>query len=316
MNKYDIITFGSASEDVFVFSKEFFNKKLCFPLGDKIEMDKIIIRSGGGGVNTAATFAMQGLKTAYCGSVGKDYAGFSILLDLKKFQISTEFLESLDKKITNHSVILSKQEEGKVILVYRDASNYLSKNFHLKEMRADWFYLAPLGGEFAKKTKEIINFANRNKIKIAFNPSKEQIKEFKKRIKDWMPKIDVLLPNEKEAKMLFGNYKKPEELFRKIKPYLKGIIITGQGEEAVAFDGKNIYRAKGLKAKVADKTGSGDAFDSGFISSFIKTNNIEKSLQFATANATACVQKWGAKEGLLKKAQKYQKVKVIKTRLK
>ncbi len=315
MNKYDIITFGSASEDVFVFSKEFFNKKLCFPLGDKIEMDKIIIRSGGGGVNTATTFAMQGLKTAYCGSVGKDYVGFSILLDLKKFQISTEFLESLDKKITNHSVILSKQEEGKVILVYRDASNYLSKNFDLRKMRADWFYLAPLGGEFAKKTKEIINFANRNKIKIAFNPSKEQIKEFKKRIKDWLPKIDVLLPNEKEAKMLFGNYKKPEELFRKIKPYLKGVIITGEGENSIAFDGKNIYRAKGLKTRVADKTGSGDAFDSGFISSLIKTNSIEKSLQFATANASACVKEWGAKEGLLKKGQKYQKVIVKKSKL-
>ena len=109
MKKYEIITFGSASEDVFVFSKKFLNKKLCFPLGDKIEMDKIIIRTGGGGVNTATTFALQGLNTAYCGSVGKDYAGFSILLDLKRFSISTEFLESLDKKITNHSVIFSKQ---------------------------------------------------------------------------------------------------------------------------------------------------------------------------------------------------------------
>jgi ribokinase len=310
MNKYDIITFGSASEDVFVFSKDFFNKKLCFPLGDKIEMDKIIIRAGGGGVNTAATFAMQGLKTAYCGSVGKDYAGFSILLDLKRFRVSTEFLESLDKKTTNHSVILSKQEEGKVILVYRDASNYLSKNFNLKEMRADWFYLAPLGGEFAKKTKEIINFASKNKIKIAFNPGKEQIKEFKKEVRSWLPKIDVLLPNEKEAKMLFGNYKKPEELFRKIKPYLKGVIITGEGKNSIAFDGKNIYRAEALRVKVADKTGAGDAFSSGFVSTMIKTNNIEKSLQFATANAAACVQKWGAKEGLLNKNDKWQKVKV------
>jgi len=179
MNKYDIITFGSASEDVFVFSKEFFNKNLCFPLGDKIEMDKILIRAGGGGVNAAATLALQGLKTAYCGSVGNDHAGLSILNDLKKFGVSTEFLKCLDKKTTNHSVILSKKEEGKVILVYRNASNYLPKNFNLKKMHADWFYLAPLGGEFAKKTKEIINFANKNKIKIAFNPSKEQIKEFK-----------------------------------------------------------------------------------------------------------------------------------------
>jgi len=278
-------------------------------------MDKIIIRTGGGGVNTATTFALQGLNTAYCGSVGKDYAGFSILLDLKRFSISTEFLESLDKKITNHSVIFSKREKGKAILVYRDASNCLPTGFDLKKMHADWFYLAPLGGEFAKKAKEIINFAKLHKIKIAFNPGKEQIKALKKDIRSWLPKIDVLLPNEKEAKMLFGNYKKPEELFRKIKPYLKGIIITGDGEKSVAFDGKNIYQTIGLKAKVADKTGAGDAFDSGFISVFIRTGNIEKALQFATANAAACVQKFGAKNGLLKKEQKYQKVNVKVARL-
>ena len=310
MNKYDIITFGSASEDVFVFSKEFFNKKLCFPLGDKIEMDKIMIKIGGGGVNTATTLALQGLRTAYCGSVGEDYAGFSILLDLKKNHISTKFLKSLDKKTSNHSVILSKKEEGKAILVYRNASNCLPKNFDLKKMHTHWFYLAPLGGEFAKETKKIINFANKNKIKVAFNPSKEQINELKKGIKNWLPKIDILLPNEKEAKMLFGDYKKPEELFRRIEPYLRGIIVTGEAEGSVAFDGKNIYRAKKLETKIADKTGAGDAFDSGFISIFIKTNDIEKSLQFATANSSACVQKFGAKEGILRKGQKYQKVNV------
>ena len=315
MKKYDIITFGSASEDVFVFSKEFFDKNLCFPIGDKIEMDKIIIRFGGGGVNAATTFALQGTRVAYCGSVGKDNAGLAIILDLKKFRISTKFLESLDKKTTNHSVILSKQEEGKVILVYRNASNYLPKNFSLKKMNADWFYLAPLGGEFAKKTKEIINFAHKNKIKIAFNPSKEQIKEFKKGIKNWLPKIDVLILNGREAKMLFGDYRKIEEMFKKTKLHLKGLIVTAEKRRLIVFDGKNIYKGEENKTKVADLTGAGDAFGSGFVSSFIKTNNIEKSLQFASANASACVQKWGTKEGLLKKGQKYKKVKVKVSRL-
>ncbi|MEA3453271.1 MAG: carbohydrate kinase family protein [Patescibacteria group bacterium] len=315
MKRYDIITFGSASEDVFVFSKKFFDKNLCFPVGDKIEMDKIISRSGGGGVNTATTFAMQGFKVAYCGNIGKDYAGFSILSDLQKNKISEQFLKFSDSRTTNHSVILSKKKKGKAILVYRDASNYLPKGFNLRKMRAGWFYLAPLGGEFAKTTKKIIDFANKKKIKIAFNPSKEQIKKFKKDIKNWLPKIDVLLPNEREAKMLFGDYKKAEDLFRKIKPYLNGIIVTGDNKKSIAFDGKNIYRAEGLKVTIADKTGSGDAFDSGFISSLIKTNNIKKSLQFATANAAACVQDFGAKEGLLKKRQKYKKVKVTISKL-
>lgn len=310
MQKYDVITFGSASEDIFVFSKEFFNKKLCFPIGDKIEMDKIIIRTGGGGINAATTFALQGIKTAYCGSAGKDYAGSLILLDLERDRISTEFLSLLDKRTTNHSVVISKKEKGKVILVYRNASNYPSKDFNLKKMNADWFYLAPLGGEFAKKTKQIINFANKNKIKVAFNPSKEQIQVFKKEIKTLLPKIDVLTINRKEAIMLFGNYRSPEEVIKKIRPYLKGIISIGERNGVITFDSKNIYRAGLFRTKVTDTTGGGDASGAGFVAGLIKTGDIVKAIQLSRANVAACLKEWGAKEGLLRANQKYQKITV------
>jgi len=314
MKKYDVITFGSASEDIFVFSKDFFKKKLQFSLGDKVEIDQIIIRSGGGGTNAAATFASQGLKTAYCGSVGKDYAGFSILLDLKRFRISTEFLGSLPDKTTNHSVILSEKDKGKVILVYREASNYLPAKFDPKKLKADWFYFAPLAEEFARKTKKIIEFAHKQKIKIAFNPGKAQI-EMLKKDKKILSKIDVLLMNERELKMLFGN-RKIESIFKSLKPVFNGLISTGDKKGFVAFDGKYVYQGKSLIGKVTDKTGSGDAFGSGLVAGLIKTGNIANSLQLAEANAAACVREWGAKEGLLKEGQKYKKTKIKKYKLK
>lgn len=313
MNQYDIITFGSASQDIFVFSKTFFDKDLCFPLGEKIEVDKILTHTGGGGTNTAATFALQGLKTAYCGSVGKDCAGFSILLNLKRFGISTEFLNSLSGKTTNHSVILSKQEKGRVILVHRDASNYLPKNFSLRNLNAQWFYLAPLNGEMAKITREIIDFANLHKIKIAFNPGKEQIQLLKRDTRKWLPKIDVLIMNDKEAAILFNDYEKPEKAFKTIKTYLKknGLFITGSGKGIIAFDGNNVYKYNfSSNQKIADMTGAGDALGAGLITGLIKTNDIISALQLAVANSSACIQKWGAKEGLLKVGQNYQKIKI------
>jgi len=311
MQKYDVITFGSASEDIFIFSKEFFDQKLCFPLGDKIEMDKMIIRTGGGGTNTAATFALQGLKVAFCGSVGKDYAGFSVLLDLRKHKISTEFLSSLKNKTTNHSIILSKKEKGKVILVYRDASNYVPKNFNLNKLKANWFYLAPFAGEGAKRTKQIIDFAYKNKIKVAFNPGKRQIELYKKSIKTLLPKIDVFLTNERETKMLFGN-RKTEDIFLEIKPFLKGLFVTGGEHGLMAFDGKFIYKGEILRSKITDFTGAGDSFGSGLVAKLIDKKNIIEAIQFGGANTAACVKKWGAKDGLLKKGQKYRKIKIKK----
>jgi len=309
--KYKVITFGSASEDIFVFSKEFFDKKLCFPLGDKIEMDKIFTRTGGGGTNAAATFAKQGLKTAYCGSIGKDYAGSSILLDLKRFGISAKFLSFLKDKTTNHSIILSKKEKGKVILVHRDASGYFPKDFSLNKLKANWFYLAPLSGEYAKQTKKIIDFAYKNKIKIAFNPSKEQIKLYKKSIKSILPKIDVLLTNEKETEMLFGK-RNIKTIFKEIKPFLKGAFIIGGKRGLIGFDGKFIYKTEVLKSKITDLTGAGDAFGSGFVAGLIKGYDMAKAIQLGSANTVACIEEWGAKEGLLTKRKKYKKIKVKK----
>ena len=81
---YDIITFGSATQDITVNPKKLtvlkYNKDfktgegICFPLGSKIDVQDITFTTGGGGTNTAATFVKQGFKTAFCGVVGTDLA--------------------------------------------------------------------------------------------------------------------------------------------------------------------------------------------------------------------------------------------------
>ncbi len=81
---FDVITFGSATRDLFLKSKDFKILKsnkfitgqgLCFNLGSKIYLDDLFFATGGGGTNTAATFVRQGFKTAYVGIVGRDAGG-------------------------------------------------------------------------------------------------------------------------------------------------------------------------------------------------------------------------------------------------
>ena len=310
MEKYDVITFGSASEDIFVFAKNFFKKNFCFPANEKIEMNNIFIKTGGGGTNTAATFGLQGLKTAYCGSIGSDWAGEQIKRDLKKFNVSDALLYEWPNKKTNCSVILSKKQKGRVLLIYREASNFIPKNFDYKKLKTKWFYIAPLAGEMADEINKILDFAQKEKIKVALNPSKEQIRWLKKNYKKILPKIDVLTMNSIEAKMFLENYNNLEKAFNKIKPYFKGIFTTGSKKEIIVFQNSYIYRTKLMGKKIADITGGGDAFGSGLVAQIIKQKDINQAIQFACANVCSCIQKWGAKEGLLKKNEKYLKVKV------
>lgn len=322
---FDIITFGSATRDIFVRSKDFkildgadfvSGKALAVGAGDKVYVEEIIFSSGGGGTNTAATFVLQGLKTAYVGLVGHDLAGREAIRELHKIGVFCDFIKITDKASTPVSVVLSVPGGERSILVYEGASHLLTEADipWQKIKKAKWFYLSGLAGESAKVFELIINFAFANKIKLAVNPGHDQLTKDLAILKTSLEKIDILILDQEEASMLTGvNYKEENKLFEKFNELVPGIAVMTKGPEGVVVsDGKNIYRAGIPKSGYLDRTGAGDAFASGFVSSIIKGESIEQAIQLGAANATSCVQQLGAKNGLLKKGEwgEWEKVQV------
>jgi sugar/nucleoside kinase (ribokinase family) len=233
--------------------------------------------------------------------------------------IDTSLVKRTKKKSTNTSVFLVHPGKDRTILVYRGASDLLGKEDipWAKIKSTKWFYLAPFSGTLAGLTEEIIDFARKNGIKVAFNPGYSQLNFPKDKLKRILGKVDVLILNKEEASKLSGvPYQKEREIFRKIDEYVPGIVImTKGGGGAVVSDGKYLYQAPSLKIKGGDATGAGDAFGSGFVSGLIKKKNIEYAIQLAMANSGYSILKWGAKEGLLEKNQNWKKVKVEKYEL-
>jgi len=323
---YDIITFGSASWDIFIKPRSFckiFDKKkfitgdgICFDLGSKVDIDDIYFCSGGGGTNTAATFSKQGFKVSYCGMIGDDVSGNEIINELKQFNIDTQFIYKTKKSKTNHSIAISGIEnEDRTMLVYRGASEFLKKkDIPFNKLKAKWFYLAPLSGNLSKIFELLVNFAYKNNIKIAVNPGNTQLSFPLEKLKKILKKVDILILNQEEASFLTKiPYEKEKEILKKIREISNGLIIITKGSEGVSvLNDKYLYKAKTFNTKVIDKTGAGDSFSSGFISGFISKNNIEYAIQLGSANATSCLQKWGAKNGLLSKNDKFKKIKVEK----
>jgi ribokinase len=324
---FDVVTFGSATRDIFIRSKDFkiiespdfvTGKGLAVNAGSKVYVDELIFASGGGGTNTAATFASQGLKVAYVGLVGNDRSGKEIVAELKKLGVVCDFIKDTNKADTPVSIILSAPGRERSILVYEGASHLLVKEDvpwdKIKE--AKWFYVSGLSGESSKVFPEIINFASKNNIKIAVNPGHDQLSKDLEILKSSLNKIDVLIVNSEEASIITGiNFKKEDEIFEKFDKLVPGIAVMTKGPEGVAVsDGRAIYRAGIPESGYADRTGAGDAFASGFVSAIIKGESIESAIQLATANATSVVQKIGAKNGILKKGEwgKWERVNVQK----
>ncbi len=248
--------------------------------------------------------------------VGDDLPGDYIIKELKKMKVDTSLIKKTKEKSTNISVFLAYPGKDKTVLVYRGASDVLEKEDIPwdKIKNARWFYLSPFAGGLANLTEEVINFAKKNKIKVAFNPGYSQLKMPKPALERILIKIDVLILNREEASSLTGiSYQKEREVFKKIDAMVKGIaIMTKGGEGVVVSDGKYLYRAPSLKLKMVDGTGAGDAFGSGFVSGLIQKNDVTFVTQLAMANSGYAITEWGAKTGLLDKGQKFPKVKVTK----
>lgn len=324
--KYNVITFGSATLDIFLKTKQFVFRKekrftnqkgVCFPFASKADLEELDFASGGGGTNTAATFSLQGLKTLYCGEIGDDFAGSEVLKDLKDLKIKTDFVFKTSKAPTNLSIIFSWGKD-KTCFVWRGASEYFAKRkLSLSKLKADWFYLAPLSGESAQHFKLLVDFAKKNRIKVFANLGNSQIKLGLRKLKPILKNIDIVFLNQEEASLLTRiPYTKQKQIFKKLDQLIDGLVVMTRGKKgAIVSNGEYLWKVKTLPVKVVEKTGAGDAFGSGFLTGLIERNNIEHALQKGTANAASCVQQVGAKKGLLKKNKPWKKIKVRKTKI-
>ena len=168
----------------------------------------------------------------------------------------------------------------------------------------------------------MLKFAKEKKIKVAMNPGDAQLKMQKRRLKKLLNYANVLILNQEEASSVTGiSYEKEKEIFKTLDDWVSGIVVMTKGPlGGVVSDGKYLYNFKTLKKeKVVDRTGIGDAFGSGFVTSVmnsckskpkdykLKPAEIERAIQFGSANATSCLAQFGAKNGLLKKGESIMK---------
>jgi len=305
---YDIITVGSATVDVFANTESELIKiktsnseeeLIAYPSGSKILIKELRFTTGGGGTNTAVSLARLGHKVGYLGSLGNDENGRKILDLLKKEKI--DFIGKLINDTTGYSIILDSIEHDRTILTYKGANDKLKfSDINLKKLKTKWFYFSSMISESFKTLEKLAEFAEKNKINIAFNPSTYLAKKGIDYLKKILTRTSILILNNEEALLLVGknNVKTMLKELYKLGPE---IIIITDGKKAInAYDGKNIYVLIPNKIRVVESTGAGDAFASSFLSGMIKKNNVDFALRLGLVNSESVIQKSGAKNKLLK----------------
>ena len=309
--EFDIIAIGSATRDVLIGADEFkiiqssdfsVGKAMCLPFGSKIEIKKIVFTSGGGSTNAAVTFARQGLKTACIGVVGQDFNGDDIVKELAGEGIETGYFQKHGDGITAYSVILVHESGERTILSHKgEGQHFDAGEVNFEGIKTKWMFLDSLGGHFDLLEKSV-NWAVANGVKLATNPGGKELDHGLEKLRPLLKNFSIFWVNQEEAAKLTGiDYRNESEIFKAMDELIGGIFVMTKGQEGMAVsDGKNVYRAGVPDSPVVERTGAGDASVSGFIAEYTRSGNIEKAIQFATANASSVVAQYGGKAGILK----------------
>lgn len=306
MPRFDVITIGSATQDVYLMSKDFrivrdrrspTGVSEEFSFGSKVELDGLLQEVGGGATNAAVTFQRQGLRTACVCKVGADAAGDDVVRTLRSYKVDTRFVIRDHDDRTAFSALFLGQGGERTALVYRGASaDFTERMVPWNKLRARWFYISSLGGNL-KFLRRAIAHAHRTGASVAVNPGKAELSKSSARAA--LRQADVLLLNREEAELFFRA--RGPRLPKVIAKWRKRIVVVTDGSKGSwTITPGGAWRLRIKPVRAVDTTGAGDAFGSGFVAALVKRpSDIPAALRLGAINSAGEVQHIGAKKGLV-----------------
>lgn len=263
---------------------------------------------GGEAVNEAMAAAKLGAKTGIVCALGKDAAGRMILSELEQCQVDTQRVRITDDHATPVTTMFVN-EDGSRKSITNEAHRY---NFH-PEKQPELFTCAKaiiLGSLFrapfddpdiilqvVKKAKEQgqLIFADTKLPNFRFLTLED--------IKEALPYLDFITPNEDEAKHFTGR-EDPEEMAKVFLSYGVKNVIIKLGKKGCFFKNNAVsFSLPPCEIEAVDATGAGDNFVAAFAADIVRGASLEEALTFANSCGAICTTAVGAGTALKSRQQ-------------
>lgn len=291
---FDAITVGAATLDIFLKSKDYQLRgdELVLAYGGKMNVDELVLQSGGGATNVAVGLARLGLRAAAVIEMGTDVPAKIIIDELKAEGVHLDFMVQEPDEQTAVSALLIGSDGGRSVVTARGAARMLTvDDIPFAKIQAHWLHLSSLGN--TELLLAIAKHCHEKRIRLSWNPGNFEI--------DAMVE-GKLHPNEVYPDVLFVNNEEAEKIEKvgnDVTTLAQTVIITA-GREG----GRYYTRSTGwqsfapAKTKVVQETGAGDAFAAGVIAAHLHDRPLPAAIEWGTINAASVIQHMGAKTGL------------------
>lgn len=302
----NVLVVGSSVIDLFLEIEDkshikTYQDSILLKLGDKIPIDMKKITLGGDGANVSVGLKRLSLDTTFFTFFGSDLFSKEVEETLRKEEV--ELIVEREGAKCSLSMIFNFDSD-RIIFSHKEERPH---DFYYNEKKLpDFVYLASIGERWEDAYSKVLDFTKKNNIPMGFTPGTPQLKE----------NSDILIDSLKNSKTVFINREEAEKIlsFQNIsyKDDIKDVLskmktlgmevlsITDGLGGAYALDNNgNFYFIKSFGEGATERTGAGDAYASGFLSSYLLGFDIPECMRTGCFNANSVVSKIGAQEGLL-----------------
>lgn len=274
--------------------------------GEGMSVNSITLHNGGNAMTASINLSKLGVESYIVGKVGTDMFGDYLKGCLDRQNVDVSGLKSDPTVQTSASVLLIDPTGERSYFHCVGANGTFSiDDIDMSVIeKSDLvfvtgsFLLSTFDGvqtmEFLKKCKEM---GKTTFLDVCWDSSDR----WGEVINMAMPYIDVFMPSVDEA-ALISQKEDPEEMADVFFKNGVGSVVIKLGSKGCYIrerkDSKSVIIPSYKVDNVADTTGAGDSFCSGFLASYARDVDFEECARFANATGAFCVMEKGATSGI------------------
>ena len=251
---------------------------------------------GGSAANTIVGLSRLGCSTSIIGKIAEDDDG-----DLIEYHLAINGVYS-NNLIYSETGSTGKclgfvDEEGQRCLYIDPGVNdeiKIGEINPLNIMRCKIMHYTSFVGDSFNTQIELLEKLNDQCI-LSFDPGMLYVKKGFEELKPILERTNILLINESELRLLCNNNKDSlKELAIGFLDLGIGTVVVKKGAEGVfAINNSSECEVEAFECDVVDTTAAGDSFNSGFLYSFLKGYDLEKSCRIGNWVASKAIEGFG-----------------------
>jgi len=284
----DVVAIGNISADLYFSADELTKEgnRLHLAIGGKYRASWFEMHVGGGGANVSIGCAKQGLRAAAVGMVGNNIFRKSILQRLKLAKVSRRYISFNQKDASVSIILLDKHGERTIIKHQSSHKHSADEKYSLRHIQpARVVYFGNMPDVSALERARVMKRLKVHNSKIVCNLGIRDCTAPKRHIDELLEHADVLIVNTYEFAEMVRKKRSAIDFKKSIfshMPKMKDrlVVVTDSASGSYGYLGDKVHHQKAIKPRrIVDTTGAGDAYTSGFITSYIMHEDIPHALK-------------------------------------